>query len=44
MTGSGLGCAPISLKPRPPRSPDFENGVAEFCKRLADSEIVMELQ
>jgi hypothetical protein len=44
MMGSGLGYAPISLMPRPNRSPDLENGLAKFCKGLADSKITLVLQ
>jgi hypothetical protein len=44
MIGSGMGCVPHQPEAAPARSPDFENGPAEFCKRLADFEIALKLQ
>jgi hypothetical protein len=43
MMGSGLRCRQ-EPDAAPGRSPDLENGLAEFWKRLADFEITLKLQ
>jgi hypothetical protein len=44
MIGSGMGCVPHQPEAAPARSPDFENGLAEFCERLTGSKIALQLQ
>jgi hypothetical protein len=44
MIGSGMGCVPHQPEAAPVGSPDLENGLAEFCERLADSKIALKLQ